>query len=685
MDSDARRILSAQHDRYPYGHGHRDLHLGHYSYENLWDRLRSPPFFLSALLLAFTVVYHLGLPQGRPWSLPDLLWDFLVSAIPARLLYAVDNWLNPPLFPRPMLLAPSPSPSHAAKSDVLQRILGTAKPTTLINSLTKLTSDTLATMPPYPYFRYNNPAVDGPPGLVNGGNRCFRNSVLQSLASLNPFIEFLANRPLPLPTADAADTKAVAPALHTLLTALNRPLSGGKSHIKVPRDIAVMDTGKQEDAYEYFQTLMDRIDLEMRDNNVSPLMISKIPTDPADEGHGRVPEKFKDWSAPRPNRKRFEGLIAQRVSCRKCGLCDGLKLVPFNCLTLSLNGAGEWRLQDCLREFTEMEVLDGVNCNKCTLLGNRHLLVGRTDPESKSLLSQIKQALEEEDYDDKTLKRMGKRLKILNGDKTREMAIARPPRLLALHISRSRNYGSAIEKNVSPVTFPTGLDLGPWLLGSAGRPAESDATPPKPDEDCFKDLTPDHVERWVTDPNSPLCSGYPESSKIRGPKYGLRSIVLHSGGQHQAGHYVNYRRFPAPKSGAKRRSTWYLTNDEWVQDATREEVLDQKGVFMLFYECVDFKAFFRPEPTPSNALPENPQTVPDIKPPVNTPRVRLPSVNDLDEEFPMRASDVPRDASHDGNTAPPGSLQQPESNNNTPSPEDRDAEESAEADIKGDL
>ena len=168
MDSDARRILSGQQDRHPYVHGHRDLYPGYYSYENIWDRLRSPSFLLSALLLALAVVYQLGLPQGRLRSLPRLSWNFLVSATPARLLYAVDNWLNPPLFPRPKLLSPSPSPSHshAAKSDVLQKILGTAKPTTLINSLSKLTTDTMVY-----YSRSKDPTTEGPPGLVRTPTR----------------------------------------------------------------------------------------------------------------------------------------------------------------------------------------------------------------------------------------------------------------------------------------------------------------------------------------------------------------------------------------------------------------------------------------------------------------------------------------------------------------------------------
>ena len=732
MDSDARRILSAQHDRHPYVHGHRDLYPGYYSYENLWDRLRSPPFFLSALLLALTVGYRLGFPQERLRSLPGLLWDFLVSATPARLLYAVDNWLNPPLFPRPMRLSPSPPPSHshAAKSDVLQRILGTAKPTTLIDSLTKFTTDTLAAMDLERLYVAGDRTqpVKGPPGLVNGGNTCFRNSVLQSLASLKPFIEYLATRPLP----SESSGKAKAPLLHALLTGLNRH---ARDRYLVAKELGVLDSGKQEDAQEYFSLLMDAIDREMK-NNARPVVISKIPRDRADSGYGRVPPRFKLWVGPRAARNRFEGLLAERVSCRKCGHCDGIKLVPFNCLTLPLDGAKSRRLQTCLQKFTDIEVLDQVHCNKCTLLKNRADLIWRKDPVSKELLWRIGRALEEKDYDDETLQAMGPGLIMAAGDKTKETAIARPPLLLVLHINRSTHHGWGVEKNVSPVTFPFKLNIGPYMLGSAGPPAWSDpgdTTPQpddpgatKPDDDDSADLTPDHIERWVTDPSSRLAAGNPKLSKIWGPKYSLNAIVLHNGDYHNVGHYIAFRKFPAPgmpensmsesevggDSEKPAEPSWYKTSDTKVERSSGREVSQQKGVYMLFYECIEPNAIFGPNP---------PEPIPRSRGTGGTkPCVRLSSVetsdspedgsDDADEEFPMRsggdttkAADPPRDASHppksplftpppDGTeppeyplSPPPDSPKLPEASDVSSPPEVGETEEFNEADVLGDL
>ncbi len=103
MNSDERRIL-AQFDRHDPGPNPYAFSPTYYGAENLRNRVaNNPAILVPVLVLVATVVYQAAAQNGQLPPLGSLLWDTLVRILPARLLFAFDDWLNPPLFPNPML------------------------------------------------------------------------------------------------------------------------------------------------------------------------------------------------------------------------------------------------------------------------------------------------------------------------------------------------------------------------------------------------------------------------------------------------------------------------------------------------------------------------------------------------------------------------------------------------------
>lgn len=395
-----------------------------------------------------------------------------------------------------------------------------------------------------------------------------------------------------------------------------------------------MSSWQQQDAQEYFSKVLDEMDKELRKafeashlklDNISPIPGSTeakaeetdppIGVDDTCKPRNIVSEGL-DVQVSRPLKSvpisnPLEGLLAQRVGCKRCGHSDGLSLIPFNCLTVPLGRDVYYDVRECLDEYTALEDIQGVDCAKCTLLSSKdkleHMLQQSKEAIPSSAASRIQhlasarigaidEALENDDFSDFTL---SKKCKIAPGSrvattKSRQAVIARPPKSLVIHFNRSvfNERTGELSKNYTDVRFQNRLNLGLWCLGGKSVHEEDET-----------------VEEWDMDPSESLLRGFESDGDPTGPVYEIRAVVTHYG-RHENGHYVCYRKFPRPPgpilkegesaaqddngAGAKDEMQnqpiahqWWRLSDDDVMRVSEATVLDQGGVFMLFYDRIE--------------------------------------------------------------------------------------------------
>ncbi|KAL8730361.1 MAG: hypothetical protein Q9166_004126 [cf. Caloplaca sp. 2 TL-2023] len=585
---------------------------------------------ISALLL-IVLAYQLFTWLDYPiLSLSELLWNTAIRATPSRFIFALESLVLTPHSKKARKdTEHSVSKTHAQKSDTMRRVLG-LDGTGILSTFQQARS-----LPAVGSML--RPKSNSPPGLGNWDNSCYQNSVIQGLASLPSFAEFLDHANLGDPSLS---TKA---ALRGIIEKLKDHTHLG-TMFWTPAQLKSMSSWQQQDAQEYFSKLMDEIETETtksttRNTNHAGLAAVQIASSSRPEVPPAEASNTKDLQPPSTKetpalcqlpgevhsiiaRNPLEGLLAQRVGCLKCGYVEGLSLIPFNCLTLPLGKQWYYDIRSCLDEYTDLEPINGVDCAKCTLLNSKTQLeklrsqlfdhAGRelpsptpsvTDAFKASVeerLRAVTEALENEDYTDNTiLKRCQISQKArITSTKTRQAIIARAPKSLAIHINRSvfDEMTGVLSKNYADVRFPLRFSLTPWCLG--GQPVGAGSG--------------DDLERWSTDPaESMLIDNTIDDEASDSRTYELRAALTHYG-RHENGHYICYRRHElSPKGDGTtiegKGSSWWRFSDEDVSPVSEADVLAQGGVFMLFYERVDTGS-----PTPGSSPLTTEQEVPDL-------------------------------------------------------------------------
>ncbi|KAF2825546.1 cysteine proteinase [Ophiobolus disseminans] len=441
----------------------------------------------------------------------------------------------------------------------------------------------------------SSPPSNAPPGLGNISNSCYQNSVIQGFAALPSLREYLSHITTEHPTFSSNTTNG---ALHDLITRLNDPDNQGR-YFWVPGRLKSMSTFTQQDAQEYYSKILDELDMEVRKassskrrSSVSLLEATRGLSDlPLAAGDEEVTDNddATQAAAEQPNimSNPLDGLLAQRVGCTSCGYSEGLSMIPFNCMTVSLGSDNFYDIRDCLDEYTKLEYIDGVECAKCTLLRLQKTLTPlvTANPGSpfEKRLNAVLEIMDDEKFEDNTL------VKTLNipkknwtqSSKSKQIVVARAPKSLVLHVNRSifdENTGAQY-KNTAGVSYPRTLDLGDWCLGSS------------PSGSRRPDMS---QEEWPRDPKQSMLFGNQEGNIDSPFQYRLRAVVTHAG-THGSGHYVCYRPHATVAAeseegeqdqGKPQGEQWWRFSDDSVY-AVSEAQAHQANVFMLFYERLD--------------------------------------------------------------------------------------------------
>jgi ubiquitin carboxyl-terminal hydrolase 1 len=562
---------------------HQDYRGEDPSYQKFWGITLSSTIFV--LFLVYKAFFSWDYATLSP---PDLLWNCLVYVTPSRLLDLVDNDMQSSTissstltgFPR----------THAAKSETMRRILGFDKTGGIMTTVAQAGRRRLSNLPG---LRSMVTDESRPAGLGNWDNSCYQNSVLQGLASLRSFPGYLGD-----PILQSSDDKINRPdmdmvdSMRDLISTLKDPASNGKT-VWTPTALKNMDSWNQQDAQEYFSKVLDEIDKEVDKAASAMREINGLRSNQGLAAATETNTSPRNEPSSILARNPLEGLIAQRVGCTACGYSEGLSLIPFNCLTVPLGQARSYDISQLLDEYTKLEWIEGVQCGKCTLLKVQRLLNillernsdGEDNDRSRNnimlRLKAVNEALENDDYEDKTLtqKCQISPKSRQTTTKSKQWVVARPPKSLAVHFNRSviNPMTGAATKNTAGVTFPKFLDLAPWCLGS------------------ITSKNPAHDEEWLVDPAQSMISGSSRPSTTHGPIYELRAVVTHRGG-HENGHYICYRKHPillssddANSNELKETEKWWRLSDADVTIASEAEVRSQGGqgtAFMLFYDCI---------------------------------------------------------------------------------------------------
>ena len=663
----------------------------------LLDALNQPAVIITVVLVALSLLFNnYGLASAleeAASSLGSHLWEAFVYVTPSPLVHAVDNRLHPAEALKQMV-GTQPS-SHASKSAAMRRILGLERGGRgMMASVFQARNRALSMTGSALGLKVDS---ERPAGLGNRDNSCFQNSILQGLASLETLPEYLSTC---LRHADSEGDdagKVVTQTLQTLLTDLTNASNNGRT-LWTPNKLRFMSTWTQQDAQEYYSKILDDIDKgaakALKATTKHTGFESDIGKDDAaasqhsdDSGYQSLNGSSKASEAI-SFRNPLEGLLAQRVSCVQCGHSEGLSMIPFNCLTLSLGLRGQHDLYERLDSYSTVEAIEGVECAKCTLLKVQRLLTKLVEQmrekgvmeeqlaEPLRRLEAVELSLEEDHFDDKTLAedcKISSQSKVTT-TKTKQIVIARPPQSLAIHVNRSVFDPSTFDmiKNSAPVDFPMTLDLGPWCLGSASSANVSASVEGGTANDAEGEYS---EEQWVENPTKSMIAGDMRPSKLSGPIYELRAVVTHYG-RHENGHYICYRKHPRHSPPRSRRSStatlagdgetedvvepelgrkaesndagsvddsaasdskemdWWRLSDHNVSKVNEETLANlSSGVFMLFYDCVDPNMVPQDSSEAARSANSHPAEATGVAAGVPQPAEAGPSPSDLEKRM----------------------------------------------------
>ncbi|KAJ2745898.1 ubiquitin-specific protease ubp1 [Coemansia sp. BCRC 34301] len=295
------------------------------------------------------------------------------------------------------------------------------------------------------------------------------------------------------------------------------------------------------------------------------------------------------------------GMAASRIACVKCGYTAAIRHFTFDNLSLTVPRARSTTVEECLSMYTAIDRLDDFKCRYCTVastlaqtkadIQKRQAELTELDAASKRAIrlsaalaalidqrQQLEQALASNpEAELKGVQLVSPQLSA----STKQTMIARTPKILVLHLSRSifLPTGDTI-KNTAHIRLQPLLDISPFSTTGHMRTGAS-----KP----------------ISGPDVPAGMSSAAESYTHAQRnnclYRLSAVVFHTGA-HNSGHYVAYRRVPSVTDGNNDEASikaeqpwaeearWFMLSDAVTSEVSLDTVLSAGTGYMLFYERI---------------------------------------------------------------------------------------------------
>ncbi|PIA17609.1 cysteine proteinase [Coemansia reversa NRRL 1564] len=444
-------------------------------------------------------------------------------------------------------------------------------------------------------------------GLVNTGNSCFFNSVLQALASAEYLQNYLTstlermdeiNDGSDAGTLSMPLTEALWETMTDLNAVVGRDTAFQPFAVMAALGSSRLNDQEQQDAQEAFQLISAALSEErqMFAEIQTPSLLAPDLVGMLAQADARKPHIFSSLAFGRRQvpQNPFVGLMASRLSCVKCGYTEAVRHFAFDNVSLPLPLVAACTLDQALRKYTSLEEIVDFQCCKCTLNQTLRELIAEIKGATRWLADNPEYDVEDKEDSSCAVPRILRKLKsdadavanalrtdvqislpgismrkAYNQLSTKQVAFAKMPPCLFFHLSRSTYTSEGYPvKNPCHVRFPEYLDLSPYTTTGALR------------------LKPElsMIDAENRDPSSNYTAGANLHNSYR-----LQAVVVHIG-SHSYGHFITYRRKPrAPRSWRvtdAMTAEWYLISDEDVQAVSLDEVLNSNP-YLLIYERIE--------------------------------------------------------------------------------------------------